>query len=221
MALQLKLSRTSINNIGTEMYLSDVTGSYNSETNPGGYGGINQTRNSVALLIQSILHKSTEDVNIEIKEYDPEAVEHFTLLTREDGYIETIMVAVQKTEPTIEFSYGWTSVLGLVQLVGGLFVPKTPLDLYNDPMFLEATSFKTVLLARMAIYRNKTNLELIRIKQAASNDRSHNREIVDKEREFSFVRGLLEGARYQWCMENYTESQRIVESFTNLTEQNG
>ena len=219
MALKLKLSRTSINSIGTEMYLSDVTGTYNAETNSGGYGDINPARNTLALLVQSILHTSTEDVAIEVNEYDPETVEHFTLLTPTDGYIETIIVAVPKTAPTVEGSYGWTSVLGLVQLVGGVNVAKTPLDLYNDPLFLEATSFKTVLLARMAIYRNRANLDLIRIKQAANNDRSHNREIADKEREFSFVRGLLEGARYQWCMENYTESQRIVESFTNLTTQ--
>ena len=219
MALKLKISRTGINNLGTEMYLSDVTGTYVNETNTGGWGTPNPDRGAKALLVQAILHTSQGDVDIPVADYNPESVEHFTVLPTTDGYIEFIIVAVDKILPTIIDSYGWTLQSGLVKLTESGMVSITPLDLFKDPLFLEAVSFKTILIARCAIYRNRQNLELIRVRKAANEDRSHNREIADKEKHFNMVRGLVEGARYQWCMENYTEAQTIIETFNNLITQ--
>jgi hypothetical protein len=219
MALKLKISRTGINNLGTEMYLSDVTGNYISESNEGGWGVPNPERGLKALIAQAILHTSQGDVDVAMVDYNPESVEHFTLLPTTDGYIEFIMVAVDKFLPTIIDKYGWTLQSGLVKLTESGIVSVKPTDLFKDPLFLDAVSFKTVLLARCAIYRNRQNLELIRVRKAANEDRSHNREIADKEKHFNTVRGLVEGARYQWCMENYTEAQTIVETFNNLISQ--
>lgn len=216
MGLKLKLSRTGINNLGTEMYISDVTGIYIDDTNEGGWGTPNAERASKALVAQAILRTSTKNVDVVIDDYNPESVEHFTLQTTEDGYVDFIMVAVDKALPTVEGNYGWTLPSGLVRLIDGVLVSVTPQDIYKNPVFLDAVSFKTILLARCAIYRNRQNLELVRIRKAANEDRSHNREIADKEKHFNFVRSLLEGARYEWCMENYTEAQTIVEAFTNL-----
>lgn len=217
MALSLKLSRTGINKTGTEMYLSDVTGIY-SEDNPGGYGTPNPSREQLALVFQAIYHPSTGDEFLEIIPYDPETVENITIQTNKDGYIEVVVAAVPKTVPTVEGEYGYQSG-NIVQLVGGSLVPKTPLELLADPLYTQVTSFKTVLLARIAIYRNRANLDLVKLKQAKADDRSHNRVIADKEAEFNFVRGLLEGARYQWCLDSYISAQLIVESFNELIQQ--
>ena len=218
MALALKLSRTGINSTGTEMYISDVTGNY-SEDNEGGWGFPNTTRETSALVFQVLYHSSTGDTNEEIVTYDPETVSNITVNTSKDGYYEILAAAIPKTVPTIEGSYGWDS--GIVQLTNGQLVTKTVQDLYKDPLFLETVSFKTMLLARLAIYRNRTNLDLVKLKQSKQDDRSHNREIADKDNHFSFVRGLLEGARYLWCIDSYTESQLLVESFNELIADNG
>ena len=215
MALTLKLSRTGINNTGTEMYISDVTGIY-SEDNKGGWGTPNTERALVMLAVQAIYHASTGDEDVEIVPYDPETTEGVTINTSKDGYYDIIAVAVSKTAPTVEGAYGWSG--GVVQMVDGTLVAKTPEDLLKDPLFLEAVSFKTILLARLTIYRNRTNLNLVRLKQSKNDDRSHNREISDKEEHFSFVRGLLEGARYLWCLDSYVDAQLLVESFNELLE---
>ena len=218
MALTLKLSRTGINSTGTEMYISDVTGNY-SEDNEGGWGFPNTVRETSALVFQAIYHSSSGDSEEEIVTYDPETVSSITINTSKDGYYEVIAVALPKTAPVVEGGYGWNG--SIVQLVGGELVTKTPQELFKDPLFTEAVSFKTMLLARLAIYRNRTNLDLVKLKQSKQDDRSHNREIADKDVHFSFVRGLLEGARYLWCIDSYVESQLLVESFNELLLENG
>ena len=60
------------------------------------------------------------------------------------------------------------------------------------------------------------NLELVKLYQAKNEDRAHNRVIADKDNQFKFVKGLLEGARYLWCSDNYTGAQLVVESFNEL-----
>ncbi|WP_428743157.1 hypothetical protein [Tenacibaculum sp.] len=216
MALALKLLRTGINSVGSEMYLQDSTGDYILETNEGGWGVPNPERNSKALLVEAFLNKTAGPVSVEVKEYDPETVDNFTLLTKEDGYYEVFMVAVDKQVPTVEGEYGWDALQGLLKFEGGSVKSVTPKTLYDDPTFADAVSFKTVLLANIAIYRNTKNLELIKLRMQKYNDRAHNREIEDLENHFFFVRSLLDGANYMWCADNYTEAQRIVESFNEV-----
>ena len=219
MGLKLKISRTGINNLGTEMYLSDITGDYIVDTNEGGWGTPNPERGLKAIIAQAVLHTSQGDIDVDVADYNPESVEHFTVLPTTDGYIEFIMIAVDKSLPTVVDTYGWTLQSGLVKMTESGLVTVTPVDVFKDPFFIDAVSFKTVLLARCAIYRNRQNLDLIRVRKAANEDRSHNREIADKEKNFNTFRGLVEGARYQWCMENYTEAQTIIETFNNLIVQ--
>lgn len=216
MSITLQLNRTGINSDGTEMYLADATGDYNTPDNEGGWGAPNPERASKALLVQAFNNTSDGSVEFPVSDYDPETVENFTVQCSADGYIETFMVAVDKVEPTVEDAYGWTATGGLMKLEDGVLVPKTVKEAFEDPLFFDAVSYKTVLLARIAIYRNNLNLNLIQTRMQKSDDRGHSREIADLQEQFNFARGLLEGARYQWCMDNYTESQRIVESFNEL-----
>ena len=146
MALKLALSRTGTNTTGTEMYLSDVTGIHSPE-NLGGWGIPNPLRSSKALIIQVIQHTTTVDNEVVVDAYDPETVENFLVRPNIDGYYEIIMVAVSKVIPNMEGSYGWTAGTGLVKFEGGVTIAKTPLELFNDPLFLDAVSYKTVLLA--------------------------------------------------------------------------
>lgn len=218
MAVQLKFSRTGINADAAEMYISDITGDYDVVDNPTGWGAPNPERSEKALIGQAFLHKSDSDVGVELVSYDPETVSNFTLLCPEDGYYELIVASVDDSIPTVELEYGWSISSGLVQLVEGSLIPKTPKDLL-EVEGQTVTSFKTVLLGRLAIYRNSKNLELVKLKIAKVDDRAHNREIADLDYEFNFVRGLLDGAKYQWCIDNYTQAQTIVEAFNNLVNE--
>lgn len=217
MSLKLKLARTAINSIGTEMYISDVTGDYVAETNEGGWGFPNELRGSTALMFQAIYHKSTGEEDVEIIPYDPETVEGITLLTQNDGYYEVIAVAVPKVAPAVEGTYGWIDGQ-IVQLVEGNLIPKTVKEVHEDILFTSSASFKTILLARTAIYRNRLNLKLVKLMHSKNDDRSHNREIADLSDKFDFVKGLLEGARYLWCSDNYVKAQLVVESFDEILD---
>lgn len=219
MALNLKLSRTSINSIGTEMYISDVTGDYNVDTNPGGWGFPNLIREETNLFFKAYLNESSGKSEIEIMYYDPATVDNITLLPEKDGYIEVLAAAVSKTAPNSEGE--WGTVDGqIVQMVDGEIVAKTVDDVFADLTYLNTVSFKTILLARIAIYRNRKNIDLIKLKQSKNDDRSHNRDIADLEEQFSFSRGLLEGARYLWCARNYIKAQLIIESFNEILYSN-
>jgi hypothetical protein len=211
MALKLKIVRNAVNSVGTEMYLIDATGDYSAE-NLGGWGAPNPERTAKALLIETTYHESEKDTAVELYEYDPETVENFTVKCTADGYYEIVMVAVDKFTPIVEGNYGWTSIGGLTQLSGGVLVPKTPNEVFADALFLDGVSFKTVLLSRLAINRNDLNLQLVKLLLQHNDDRGHNRDIVDITEKHNEAKALLDGAKYQWCLDNYTYAQRIVES---------
>ena len=216
--LQLKVSRTAINETGEEMYLADVTGNYNDPDNLGGWGAPNPDRTSKALVAEAFLNKSDDaggKKDVALDPYDPETVSNFLLHTDEDGYYEFIMVAVDKVEPTIEGTYGWTASTQLVKLEDGVLVRAYPSELLADENFLDAVSFKTLLIARMNIERNRRNLKLVELMMANYDDGAHNREIADAQEEFDFINVLTEGAYYQWCIDGYTAAQLIVEGFEN------
>lgn len=214
MALTLKLSRTSINSLGTEMYISDVTGIYGPE-NEGGWGSPNLMREQSNIFFEAYNRTSTGDKEIEIMPYDPESAEHITLLTTQDGYIDVLAAVVPKIAPDSEGAWG-TSNNRLVRMESGELVPKTVQEATEDVTLLTTVSFKTVLLARIAIARNRANIDLIKLRQSKNDDRAHNREIADKENRFNYLRGLLDGARYLWCADNYIKSQLLVESFNEI-----
>lgn len=208
--MELKLSRTGINKVGTEMYISDVTD----------WAEASVTRESVALFFKAIYITSKGEFDVEILPYDPLTVEHITLKTDKDGYIAIMAVAVPETVPVTPGAYG-VSNGQIVQLVDDALESKTVTDLINNPLFLDAVTFRTILLARIAIYRNRKNLELIKLKISKFDDRAHNREIADIENQHNFARGLLEGVVYLWCSDNYVQAQEIVEAFNSLIEQDG
>lgn len=217
--LELKLIRTGINTLGSEMYLQDATGIYDSPDNEGGWGIPNPERNSKALLVSAFNNTSDGPKEATVQEYDPETVTDFVMESLVDGYYEVFAVAVDKSIPTVEGDYGWTIDSGLVRLEDGVNVSVKPEDLYNDPTFDDSVSYKTVIIARSAIYRNTKNLELVNLRMAHFEDRGHNREIEDLQEHYNTVKALIDGSLYAWCSDNYTEAQRILESFNTITNE--
>lgn len=217
MALELNMARTAIDKLGEKMYISDTTGDYHVDDNPGGYGAPNPERNSLALLSYARLVGTELDTAVTVDPYDPLTVENFTLTCEADGYYEFIVVAVQNVDPTVEGEYGYSAENGLTQLIDSVVTSVTVLDVYEDEAFLNDVSFKTVLLARISILRNTTNLSLIKLQISNEDDRGHKRQISDKQREFDSIESRLTGANYHWCLDNYMEAQRIVETF-NVSE---
>jgi len=220
MALKIKLSRTAIDATGTEMYISDVTGDYSSE-NEGGWGSPNITREESNLFFQAFYITSKGKEPVIIEPYDIGADEKtITLFTDKDGYIEVLAAAVSKAVPNSEGGVG-TSLNGdIVIFKDGELVPTTIEELItNEPLFLEVVSFKTVLLSRITIHRNRLNIDVIQLKQSKNNDRSHNMQLVNLEKRFNFVRGLLDGAIYLWCSNKFIKSQLLVESFNEILKE--
>ena len=216
MALQLKLSRVGTNQDGTEMYLSDVTGTYSNIDNSGGWGVPNPLRSEKALLVQSLQHASDVDGEAVFADYDPETVANFTLKPTVDGYYEVFMIAVDKVLPLVDGEYGWTLESGLVQLVSGIVTAKTVVDVYNDILFLDKVSFKTVLLARCSILRNTKLLEYVQELKSNNADKGHVRKLEELHNNYDYIKTLLEGAKLFWCSDLYTESQSLVESLNEL-----
>lgn len=206
--MTLTLSRTGINRVGTEMYISDVTN----------WAASGVARGSVALFFAASYVTSKGEIDIDILPYDYETVDNVVLLTSKDGYIQVFAVAVPKTEPSTIGEYG-VKYGQIVYLSEDGFQIKSPKDLIMDPLFVNAVTFKTLLLARITIYRNRKNLSLISLKMARHDDRAHNREIADMEAQHNMARGLLEGATYLWCMDNYVQAQELVEAFTSIIEE--
>ena len=214
MALKLKLSRTSIDATGTKMYISDVTGPY-SEDNPGGWGTVNPMREQSNLFFEAKYITSKGEVPIEISPYNPETVENIELNTTSDGYIEVLAVAVPRTAPQSDGEIGTQDGV-IVKMVDGAIVQVTVQQLCDDVTFLNSVSFKTVLLARITIYRNRKNIDLIKLRQSKNDDRSHNRDIADLQEKFNFVRSLLDGAIYLWCSDKFIKAQLLIESFNEV-----
>ena len=218
MALKLKLARTSINSVGTEMYISDVTGNYSSE-NSVGWGTPNIDRGTTSVFFEAWYNTSKGKEPITVLPYNPQDVDNVVLKTTRDGYIEVIAVALPITAPYSEGAWGTINATP-ARMENGVVVAKTIQEAYED-VTNPSVSFKTLLLARIAIYRSRKNLELIELMQVKKDDRAHNRELVDLEKKFNFVKGLLEGARYLWCSDKYVKAQLLVESFDEILKEYG
>lgn len=204
----LSLSRTGINRIGTEMYISDTT-DWGTSTTP---------RGSVSLFFDAIYITSKGEFKIDILPYNPEAVDNIVLQTPQDGYIKIFMIAVPTSEPTVNDELG-TKDGQIVKFNNGTLEVVTIQELVANPLFLNVTEFKTLLLARIIIYRNRKNLKLVMLKMTRHDERDYNREISDIQTQHDLARGLLEGAMYLWCMDNFVQAQEIVEAFNSIIQE--
>lgn len=216
MSLILKVERVSINKESTEMYLMDNTGNY-SETNKGGWGSPNPVRSNKALMVEAYLNPmSGEPSQLTMSPYDPATASTFTVNMDKDGYMEIFSIAVDKVDPTVEGEYGWTPENGLTKRVGSDLKPITVREIYMEGS-VEVFSYKTVCLGKTIIYRNQMNLDVIDLRRKRVNDLGHYPQLTDLIDNFNYVKSLLEGANYLWCLGNYTQAQEIVEVFEEFT----
>lgn len=89
MALVINIVKDSINDAGTELYLSDSTGVYEVSDNPGGYGTPNPARSSLALILLANNKRQDEgDVECAIESYNPVTAEDFTVTLYKDGWYQ-------------------------------------------------------------------------------------------------------------------------------------
>lgn len=104
MALAPKLKETGINKAGNEYYISDDTGVYNLDTNPGGYGTPNKERSEVAVICLVTYRSSNGDVPLKFQAYDPETVTSFTLNLDRDGWFEVRLYQIDKYSDLVTYS---------------------------------------------------------------------------------------------------------------------
>jgi hypothetical protein len=89
MALVINIVKSSINDEGTEMLLSDSTGSYEVSDNPGGYGTPNPERGDIALiLVANNKRQDDGDVECTVQSYNPVSADEFTVELNKDGWYQ-------------------------------------------------------------------------------------------------------------------------------------
>lgn len=87
MALELKISKSSITSNCATLTIADTTGNY-SATNTSGYGAPNEARANLYNKLFVTLKKSTGDVVIAIDAYDENTASSWTVDISEDGWYE-------------------------------------------------------------------------------------------------------------------------------------
>ena len=70
MALEPKLSKYSLSANEPRLIFRDLTGYYNAETNPGGYGGINPARESLAMVLVATYNAIAAPIILPFEDYE-------------------------------------------------------------------------------------------------------------------------------------------------------
>lgn len=114
---------------GTQIFISDETGTYNAISNTGGYGAPNTARTDLALIILGKYKASIGDTDLTFDTYNPEVVTQFSVsgLTT-DGYYQFKVYSVDRyvaQPPTLNtFVYDFTTH-GLKRGNGSAFIAAT------------------------------------------------------------------------------------------------
>lgn len=99
MSLVLQIVQQSISADGTTMVFADTTGSYNSVTNPGGYGTPNPARNTLALFLQVFNNRyngspTIQQIPLLVASYTPTTVTTWSVTTNLQGWQEATVYGV-------------------------------------------------------------------------------------------------------------------------------
>lgn len=93
MTLVSKITQAAITTDCLTFSMADTTGLYNVTTNPGGYGTPNPSRNSFAIIVFLLLHKSTGYELQPISSYSYTTAEAWVAAISEDGYYEVLAIS--------------------------------------------------------------------------------------------------------------------------------
>ena len=96
MALDLQLTKSGVTSDYTKIKITDNTGTYNVDSNPGGYGTPNLSRSDVTLWLESAVNKrNSEDVDVDVDAYTPTSVTDWFVQLNLDGWYQMIGYTIQ------------------------------------------------------------------------------------------------------------------------------
>ena len=109
MALVINIVKDSINDSGTELYLTDATGAYEVSDNPGGYGTPNPERSEIALILIATNKRDGDnggegDVECVVQDYNPVSASSFTVTLYKDGWYQIKTYGLRLYDVSTSFS---------------------------------------------------------------------------------------------------------------------
>lgn len=222
MALQLKLENTNtINADGNRVYLKDSTGTYDAVTNPTGYGGVNPTRGTLAILVLAAAKTSKGDLLVSLEPYNKLSSDTFNVIVPYDGWYEFSILSLPIYNALLPFTDGtvvYDPLTDTVNTVKNVLALKvlTPVALKT---LLNSSYVKNTTDTLFVAYNSK-------IKSAINGQISdlitNNVSLIDKrliryKGNYNAVRAVLQGAIYEFCRGNKYVAQKDIE-FLNTND---
>ena len=229
MALILKQEHTTNAPSGSNIFIADSTGSYDSVTNIGGYGTPNPTRASKALCCYVALKKTTGDVdvtqNVNNSTIDPTSVGSFVLdvTSTKDGVYESTIIAADIYNSSTGYSAGkvayWPSSETFRLYNGTSWADITISQVFaNKDIVAAGLIFNTKRLHHMAFAINEYN-DLVKdiglyFKENDGCDdcfgkHSKYDEMITRE---NFLRLMIYTSCGSWTLGNYMNAQEAIEA---------
>lgn len=223
--LELKTSTTR-NAAGTELYIEflDATGVFDAVNNPGGFGGDNPARNTLAILYLGYLKKSSGDVEVVPVTFDPKTVSSFTILTTESvqGHLESNLFAVPLFDDEAVYNEGdvvYNEDDGEVQkYVSAAWEAITIEDLLNEASIVQVAK-NSMITVLSETFRNELLAEKVMKVRALIKKECGKDEYDDAKLAFDYVDSTLEAAILDFCSGAYAEAQLKIEEILDYQEQ--
>ena len=203
--------------IGSTNYVEDVDnpGTYIAVNNTTGYGETTRLRSTISLFLLAHIKRTTGNIPVAIKPYNPLTVEEFEIDFVEDGWYEFSLIALQNVPTPDPAAYVDgdvvydTTLETIVRLGGGVFAPAT-LDSLYDTGYVVAVSNKAVIpdaiISMMKLNDKKNKLLFM--------DEEDTREVKNLQESFDNLRGLIIAANNQFRQGNYYIFQKHIEFIT-------
>lgn len=219
MAIQYKLKNTNtINPEGNRVYLIDNTGTYDSVTNPTGYGSPNTEREDVALVVLAVNKTSKGDILIDIVPYSPSTATHFDIIISKDGWYQFSMAVLMILDETDLGSYDVGQILydasldRIVKIGTDMNGDNIPLEIERKELlnstYVQATT-DTFFVAYNSKIKNKINTQVSDL--LTTNVSFEDRELQKLQANYNALRAILQGAIYEYCRGNKYVAQKDIE----------
>jgi len=231
MALDLALLKAGVNSTYTKIQISDNTGTYNVDSNPGGYGSPNQDRADVTLWLESTVNKRNDgDEVVAVDTYTPTSVTDWFVALNLDGWYQMIGYTIQDFD-SVGNSYPSDSQFSISELVydpsnttfyevtgvtgagpysyttttlSGMTTVTTALAAGTASIFpLQSETFNTYDLSNLNILHSKA----LKQYQSTKEDEDWTTYIT--------IDAMLKLIQYEFENSNYTVAQDLVEKLEN------
>lgn len=218
------LEKNEIDSTGKKVYLTDNTGLY-SDTNLGGFGGLNLSREQVVLIpIGVLIDSKGKELPIKFQLYSEIVDKEWVALIPKDGWLQFSLVwAPLVANPQVENYEDGDVVFDTTEYNlkkkrdSVLWEVVQPIQLRNTEY--EGKRLEQLHVANTSMVKNHLN-KLKTDLQIDSESLSNKKKIQILQEKYDLVRGILTSAEYQFCIGNKFVAAKELEFLqTNNYEQ--